>query len=69
MGILCVFYSANLIPASEFPFGKYSTVVDVGGGIGGFALPLAQTYKHIKITLQDLPNTLVQARSVSYILR
>ena len=58
-------YSANLIHESDFPFEKYSTVVDVGGGIGAFALPLVQTYKHIKVTLQDLPGTLIQTRSVS----
>jgi len=39
--------------------------VDVGGGIGAFSLPLARTHKNIKITIHDLPETLVQARDVS----
>ena len=52
----------------EFPFEKYSTVVDVGGGIGAFALPLAKTHKHIKITIHDLPDALIQARGVSTLL-
>ena len=59
--------SSNL--SSEFPFEKYSTVVDIGGGIGAFSLPLAKTHKHIKITIQDLPEVLVQARGVSALLR
>lgn len=65
-------YRCNLLHTfnshPEFPFEKYSTVVDVGGGIGAFALPLAQTHKHIKITLHDLPDALVQARGVSTLL-
>ncbi|KAF8551977.1 S-adenosyl-L-methionine-dependent methyltransferase [Imleria badia] len=55
---------AHLTVHSEFPFEKYSTVVDVGGGIGAFSLPLAKTHKHIKITIHDLPEALVQSRAV-----
>jgi len=61
--------SARLTTLSEFPFNKYSTFVDVGGGIGAFSLPLAQRYKHIKVTIHDLPEALVQARTVSTLLR
>jgi len=49
----------------DFPFEKYSTVVDVGGGIGAFSLPLAKMHKNVKITIHDLPEALVQARNVS----
>jgi len=56
--------TGSLAVVNRFPFEKYSTVVDVGGGIGAFALPLIKTHKHIKLTLQDLPDTLVQTRSV-----
>ncbi|KAI9568006.1 O-methyltransferase-domain-containing protein [Boletus coccyginus] len=49
---------------AQFPFNKYSTFVDVGGGIGAFSLPLAQRYKHIQVTIHDLPEALVQARTV-----
>ena len=65
IGVSC---SAHLTSHSEFPFEKYSTVVDVGGGIGAFSLPLAKTHTHIKITIQDLPEVLVQARGVSTLL-
>lgn len=61
--------SGHLISRSEFPFDKYSTVVDVGGGIGSFSLDLAKQYKHIKVTLQDLPEALAQAREVSTLLQ
>ncbi|KAG6381902.1 O-methyltransferase-domain-containing protein [Boletus reticuloceps] len=54
----------SLAVLTHFPFEKYSTVVDVGGGIGAFSLPLAKTHKHIQITIHDLPEALVQARSV-----
>ncbi|KIJ15470.1 hypothetical protein PAXINDRAFT_32536, partial [Paxillus involutus ATCC 200175] len=54
----------SLAVLTHFPFEKYSTVVDVGGGIGAFSLPLAKTHKHIKITVHDLPEALVQAREV-----
>ncbi|KAN0078240.1 O-methyltransferase domain containing protein [Tylopilus felleus] len=47
---------------TQFPFDKYSTVVDVGGGIGSFSLDLVKQHKHIKVTLQDLPEALAQAR-------
>jgi hypothetical protein len=61
IGVSC---SAHLTSYSEFPFEKYSTVVDVGGGIGAFSLALAKRHKDIKITIQDLPEVLVQARGV-----
>ncbi|KAG2142225.1 O-methyltransferase-domain-containing protein [Suillus bovinus] len=54
----------SLAVLAHFPFGKYSTVVDVGGGIGAFSLPLAKTHKNVKITIQDLPEALVQARDI-----
>lgn len=53
---------------AEFPFEKYSTVVDIGGGIGAFSLPLAKKHKHIKITIHDLPEVVAQARAVSILL-
>jgi 2-polyprenyl-3-methyl-5-hydroxy-6-metoxy-1,4-benzoquinol methylase len=56
-------HRANLM--TDFPFEKYSTVVDVGGGIGAFSLPLARMHKNVKITIHDLPEALVQARHVS----
>ncbi|KAF8839427.1 S-adenosyl-L-methionine-dependent methyltransferase [Paxillus ammoniavirescens] len=54
----------SLAILTHFPFEKYSTVVDVGGGIGAFSLPLAKTHKHVKITIHDLSEALDQARDV-----
>ncbi|KAF9228372.1 S-adenosyl-L-methionine-dependent methyltransferase [Gyrodon lividus] len=54
----------SLAVLTQFPFEKYSTVVDVGGGIGAFSLPLSKTHKNLKITIHDLPEALVQSRSV-----
>ncbi|EIW80747.1 S-adenosyl-L-methionine-dependent methyltransferase [Coniophora puteana RWD-64-598 SS2] len=50
--------------APAYPFPEVSTVVDVGGGIGAFSLPLARTHKNVKITIHDLPEALVQARDI-----
>ncbi|KIJ65863.1 hypothetical protein HYDPIDRAFT_87240 [Hydnomerulius pinastri MD-312] len=54
----------SLAVLTHFPFDKYSTVVDVGGGIGAFSLPLAKAHKNVKITIHDLPEALVQARGI-----
>ncbi|KIJ15468.1 hypothetical protein PAXINDRAFT_77055 [Paxillus involutus ATCC 200175] len=54
----------SLAVLTHFPFEKYSTVVDVGGGIGAFSLPLSKTHKHVRITIHDLSEALDQARDV-----
>ncbi|KAG1828562.1 hypothetical protein EV424DRAFT_1385682 [Suillus variegatus] len=54
----------SLAVLAHFPFEKYSTVVDVGGGVGAFSLPLAKTHKNVKITIHDLPEALVQTRDL-----
>ncbi|KAG1835539.1 S-adenosyl-L-methionine-dependent methyltransferase [Suillus variegatus] len=54
----------SLAVLTHFPFEKLSTVVDVGGGIGAFSLPLAKTHKNVKIIIHDLPEALVQARDI-----
>ncbi|KAG2366698.1 O-methyltransferase-domain-containing protein [Suillus spraguei] len=56
--------TGSLAVLTHFPFEKYSTVVDVGGGIGTFSMPLAKMHKNVKITIQDLPEVLVQARGI-----
>ncbi|EGO00912.1 hypothetical protein SERLA73DRAFT_87273 [Serpula lacrymans var. lacrymans S7.3] len=53
----------SLAVLTQYPFEKFSTVVDVGGGIGAFSLPLAKTHKHVNITIHDLPEALVQSRT------
>lgn len=59
----CRYYEFFRCPHS-FLFNKYSAVIDVGGGIGAFSLPLARVLKRVKITVHDLPEALAQARSV-----
>ncbi|KIK82024.1 hypothetical protein PAXRUDRAFT_832449 [Paxillus rubicundulus Ve08.2h10] len=56
--------TGSLAVLTHFPFEKYSTVVDVGGGIRAFSIPLAKAHKHVKISIQDLSEVLVQAREV-----
>lgn len=51
---------------SDFPFDQVGSLCDVGSGIGGFAIPLAKAYPHIKITMQDLPGTIEQAKQVKF---
>lgn len=60
---LAVIMSSSAV-LTQFPFNKYSTVVDVSGGIDAFSLPLSKVHKHVKITVHDLPEALIQARSV-----
>jgi len=59
IGMSSVIGSLDIL--KNFPFDRVSTLCDVGSGVGGFALPLAKAYPHIKITLQDLPGTIEQA--------
>ncbi|KAF9235942.1 S-adenosyl-L-methionine-dependent methyltransferase [Melanogaster broomeanus] len=48
----------------HYPWNEVKTVCDVGASIGTFSLPLAKMYPHLKITDQDLPEVLVQAKDV-----
>ena len=41
-----------------------STICDVGSGLGAISLELAKTHSHLKLTLQDQPHVLEQARGV-----
>ncbi|KAH0581808.1 hypothetical protein H2248_011490 [Termitomyces sp. 'cryptogamus'] len=45
----------------HFPWSDYSTVCDVGSGVGAFSLPLAKLLPQLKITLFDLPDTIGHA--------
>ncbi|KAG6868434.1 hypothetical protein C0993_002917 [Termitomyces sp. T159_Od127] len=42
----------------HFPWSDFSTVCDVGSGVGAFSLPLAKLFPQLKITLFDLPDTI-----------
>ncbi|KAF9218493.1 S-adenosyl-L-methionine-dependent methyltransferase [Gyrodon lividus] len=48
----------------HYPWNEVKTVCDVGASIGTFSLPLAKTYPHLKITDQDLPEVLTQAKDI-----
>lgn len=41
-----------------------STVVDVGGGVGTSMVPLVENFPGLKIVVQDLPQTIQNARQV-----
>ncbi|KAK0547127.1 hypothetical protein OC846_004983 [Tilletia horrida] len=51
---------------ADFPwkteFASGTTIVDIGGGQGGFMLPLLKTFPHLRGVLQDRPETIDQAR-------
>lgn len=48
----------------NFPWANFSTVCDVGSGFGSFSIPLSKKFPKLKLTLQDLPATMEQARDV-----
>jgi len=50
-------------PWKELPSG--TTFCDIGGGIGHVSLELAKAHPHLKVTVQDLPDVIDQARDVS----
>jgi len=47
-------------PWKELPSG--TTFCDIGGGIGHVSLELAKAHPHLKVTVQDLPDVIDQAR-------
>ncbi|KAG2342359.1 S-adenosyl-L-methionine-dependent methyltransferase [Suillus weaverae] len=46
----------------HYPWDTVSSMVDIGSGIGGISIPLANTFPHLRITNQDLPGIVVQAQ-------
>ncbi|KAG6372999.1 S-adenosyl-L-methionine-dependent methyltransferase [Boletus reticuloceps] len=48
----------------HYPWNEVKTVCDVGASIGTVSLPLAKMHPHLRITDQDLPEVLVQAKDV-----
>ena len=46
----------------ELPPG--TKICDLGGGLGHVSMHIAQTYSHVHVVLQDLPNTIAEAKHV-----
>ncbi|KAG1824005.1 S-adenosyl-L-methionine-dependent methyltransferase [Suillus variegatus] len=47
----------------HYPWDNVSSVVDVGSGIGAMSISLAKMFPHLRITDQDLPETMKLSRS------
>ncbi|KAH7917709.1 S-adenosyl-L-methionine-dependent methyltransferase [Leucogyrophana mollusca] len=54
----------SLSVLDHFPWGEFTSVCDLGSGIGAFSRPLAIKYPHLKITCHDIAEVLVQAHEV-----
>ncbi|KAG2055281.1 S-adenosyl-L-methionine-dependent methyltransferase [Suillus hirtellus] len=46
-----------------YPWDNVSSVVDVGSGTGAMSIPLAKMFPHLRITNQELPETLKLSRN------
>ncbi|KAG2124432.1 O-methyltransferase-domain-containing protein [Suillus clintonianus] len=47
----------------HYPWDSVSSMVDVGSGTGAISTPLAKMFPHLRITNQDLPDIIVQAKN------
>ncbi|KAG1764505.1 O-methyltransferase-domain-containing protein [Suillus placidus] len=47
----------------HYPWDDVSSVVDIGCSVGSFPTPLAKMFPHLRITNQDLPEVIVQAKT------
>ncbi|KZP16926.1 S-adenosyl-L-methionine-dependent methyltransferase [Athelia psychrophila] len=64
VGVNEVFGDSDML-AENYPFDKLpkgATFCDVGGGIGGMCVGIANTYPHMNITLQDQASVVAQGR-------
>ncbi|KAG2109304.1 S-adenosyl-L-methionine-dependent methyltransferase [Suillus discolor] len=48
----------------HYPWDNVSSVVDVGSGTGAMSIPLAKMFPHLRITDQDLPETMKLSRDI-----
>ncbi|KAG2158605.1 S-adenosyl-L-methionine-dependent methyltransferase [Suillus bovinus] len=48
----------------HYPWANVSSVVDVGSGTGAMSIPLAKMFPHLRITDQDLPETIKRSRDI-----
>ncbi|OJA11684.1 hypothetical protein AZE42_10532 [Rhizopogon vesiculosus] len=61
IGIQEIFGSYAML--HEYPWDEVSSVVDIGSGIGALSMPLAKMFPHLRITNQDLPEVIKEARN------
>ncbi|KAG2087132.1 S-adenosyl-L-methionine-dependent methyltransferase [Suillus discolor] len=47
----------------HYPWDNVSSMVDVGSGTGSMSIPLAKLFPHLRITNQDLPETMKLSRN------
>ncbi|KAG2055662.1 S-adenosyl-L-methionine-dependent methyltransferase [Suillus hirtellus] len=47
-----------------YPWDNVSSVVDVGSGTGTMSIPLAKMFPHLRLTNQDLPETMKLSRNI-----
>lgn len=50
--------------ASRYDLSACHTLIDVGGGAGGFSIALAEAYPHLRVMLADLPHVTEIAQQV-----
>ncbi|TFY54971.1 hypothetical protein EVG20_g9490 [Dentipellis fragilis] len=55
LGAVHDFYPIGSLPPN-------ATWCDVGGGVGGVLLPIAQAYPHLRLTLQDQPHVIEEGK-------
>ncbi|KAG2346546.1 S-adenosyl-L-methionine-dependent methyltransferase [Suillus weaverae] len=47
----------------HYPWDDVSSVVDIGCSVGSFSTPLAKMFPHLRITNQDLPEVIAEAKT------
>ncbi|KAI8932345.1 hypothetical protein NX059_010538 [Plenodomus lindquistii] len=63
-----VFGKAHLYDYPWYELGS-ATVVDVGGGVGGFCIQLSHLYPHLKFIVEDRTPVLEQAKSMVWLAK
>jgi hypothetical protein len=52
----------NAAIGTEYPFGDFGWIVDIGGGIGSLLLPILERHPAMRGTIVELPHVAVQTR-------